>query len=419
MTRAHLLILAAFLLPPCSLPAAAQSFQPKTIQFKGDSEHTDAELLAAAGLKKGAVLTSEDMNAHTKLLMDTGLFDAINYNFNGQDLILQITPSTALQTVRLENFPFPAGKELNERLHAKLPLFHGKVPEEGTMLSAVKRALEEELAAKGISSATVISTPTDTGSVMNFAITLPLIRVGEIQLEGADDDASGKARLTAAQSTGSAYSIQGTPSQLERALDNYYQEQGYLQATTHAEALPNPVVTADQVQVPFKVKIDHGQQFKLLRLELSPGLLVTQAAFDKQSGLHLGDIVLPDKLRAEWLYIQRQYHNQGYMRAHVIPTATYDPGKATVSYLVTAESGAIYTMGDLNVSTANAEIKNAVLSAWKMPKGAVFNEGAVTSITAVPSLSKLFAVANLNYSLRLHDDTHTVDLTLQFMRKTE
>ena len=54
-----------------------------------------------------------------------------------------------------------------------------------------------------------------------------------------------------------------------------------------------------------------------------------------------------------------------------------------------------------------------------MPKGAVFNEGAVTSITAVPSLSKLFAVANLNYSLRLHDDTHTVDLTLQFMRKTE
>ena len=45
------LLSTAILLAIASLPATAQKFLPKTIQFKGDPEYSNEELMAAAGLK--------------------------------------------------------------------------------------------------------------------------------------------------------------------------------------------------------------------------------------------------------------------------------------------------------------------------------------------------------------------------------
>jgi len=59
MKRPILLLLTALLFLSSSLPASAQKFLPKTIQFKGDPEYSDQELLTAAGLKKG---TAERVN---------------------------------------------------------------------------------------------------------------------------------------------------------------------------------------------------------------------------------------------------------------------------------------------------------------------------------------------------------------------
>ncbi len=94
--------------------AAAQKFQPKSIQFKGDPEYSvtlrgDEELMAAAGLKKGVVLDYAEMNDHSKLLMDSGMFASLAFKFDGQDLIFTITPSTDLYPIHLENLATCAG----------------------------------------------------------------------------------------------------------------------------------------------------------------------------------------------------------------------------------------------------------------------------------------------------------------------
>jgi outer membrane protein assembly factor BamA len=68
-------------------PAAAQKFLPKTIKFQGDPEYSDAELLAAAGLKKGVVLGYTEMQDYCKRLLATGAFSTVAFKFDGQDLI--------------------------------------------------------------------------------------------------------------------------------------------------------------------------------------------------------------------------------------------------------------------------------------------------------------------------------------------
>jgi outer membrane protein assembly factor BamA len=68
MQRHFLLCCAALALIFATHPAGAQKFLPKTIQFKGAPEYSDQELLAAAGLKKGATLTVDEMKSHFQQL---------------------------------------------------------------------------------------------------------------------------------------------------------------------------------------------------------------------------------------------------------------------------------------------------------------------------------------------------------------
>ena len=425
MTRSRLLFLSIVPLLACA--ATAQTFQPKTVQFKGDPEYSTAELLAASGLKTGTAYTVAEMNEHTKLLMDSGVFQDISFTFNGQDLVYQIIPATVLFPPRLENLTLPGGKALDDRLHALFPLYHGKVPTEGSLLDGIRLELQDELKAKGIQ-ATILAAPyTDMKlgkiTAISFTITNPEMRIGEIQLDGASADLATKARLAMAKAIGSTYSDEGSVSQLETSLTNFYGERGYLQASIHATPLPNVVIDAQGAHIPFAITVSEGTQYKFAGVQLSPDLVITQAAFDKQSGLHPGDVVSLERLRGNWEFLTHQYRNKGYMKARILPVATFDTTQGTVSYTVTAEPGPVYTMGTLKILNVSDDLRDAMVAAWKVPSGAVFNEGATRSLLAArdsnPTLARAFAGVSLFYTTRLHDDIRTVDVDITLERKRD
>jgi outer membrane protein assembly factor BamA len=148
---------------------------------------------------------------------------------------------------------------------------------------------------------------------------------------------------------------------------------------------------------------------------------MTQADFYKFNDLHNGEIVSAEKLRGGWEYLARQYHNKGYMQAKIEATPNYDRAQSTVSYAVTVTSGPVYTMGTLRVLKVNDDIREMLLKAWKIPSGTVFNEGAIRSLTATNNVN--IALENalksmiLSYTLKLHDDVHTVDVDLTLQKK--
>jgi len=398
-----------------------QTFQPKTIQFKGDSEYTDAELEAAADLKPGSVFTAAEMNDHAKLLVDSGVFEDVSFNFHGQDLIFQLVPSTDLYPIRLENLPIASGKELNDRLHARFPLFHGKVPTNGGLLDSVRKELESELAEIGIE-ASISTSPYEAPKVdkitaMNFSITSPQVLVGEIEVTGASSTLAEKVRLTASKAVGSVYSTEGASNELESSLTNFYRDRGYLKVEVHTTRQPKLVVDADGVHVPFNVTINEGLQYKLLAVRLAPGLIVKQADFDKESNLKLGEVISLPTLRQAWAYIARQYHNKGFMRAKIQPTATLNLTQGTIAYAVEVDPGPVYTMGALIVANISDDLRDALKAEWKMPPGAVFSEEAIMGLKDAPSLAKIFEIADLRYTLNLHDDVRTVDVDLRLVRK--
>lgn len=430
--RRHLFLLATVVALLAVRPCAAQKFQTKTLQFKGAPEYSTQELQAAIGLKPGGILTVAEISEHAKLLMNTGVFSNLTYRFDGQDVIYILTPSTELYPVRLDNLPLTPGKELDANLHERFPLYHGKVPAEGGLMEDVRGALEKMLAAQGIK-ATVTAMPfTDPKlhavTAMSFVITEPPVQMGEIQFASdataPEAKADPKVREILNKLTGSVYDAEGSRSQIETYLGNYYHDKGYLEAEIHAAALTSAVVTPEAIRVPFQVSVLPGALYKIAGVQLAPGLLVTQADFDKQAHIHPGDIAYGQRMLENWQYISRQYHDNGHLKAAVHPVPSFDRGQQTVSFAVTVEPGPVYTMGTLKIENVSDDLRAAMLAAWKMPAGAVFNEGAIrgffanTTVGGAKSaLERVFETVNASYTLNLNDEAHTADVVLRLEKK--
>jgi hypothetical protein len=230
MQRTLALSAAVLALVCAALPAAGQSFQPKSIRFTGTSEYSDAELLSATDLKAGAELTYAEMNNRAQKLLDSGVFSAVAFKFDGQDLIFQLTPGTGLVPIRLQNLPIASGKELDNKLHRQFPLYHGLVPEQGGLTESVRSALEQILASQGIE-ATVAAKPFSGGATnktvaVNFSVTAPPVLVGEIKTEGTIVMLDPKASAILAKFPGTPYDAEGSINQIETDLSAYYKDQG-------------------------------------------------------------------------------------------------------------------------------------------------------------------------------------------------
>jgi outer membrane protein insertion porin family len=438
MIRKAILLLTALALL-ATLPAAAQkkktqkttpknsqaTFTPKTIVFKGAPGYSDQELQDGVGLKPGTPIVYSTVKAHSQKLLETGLFSSASFTYNGTALIFNLVPSTALYPLRLENLPITPGAELETALHARVPLYHGKVPFDGGLTDQVSKALMEMLAAKGIQ-ATVAAAPyTDQKlfqvTAMNYAITAPKVLVGDIQLEGGSGAPDPALLQILASLHNADYSREGSSGEIESTLADFYHDNGNLEAEVHAAAQGDPVIEPEAIYIPFHVAAAPGMRYKLAGIRLAPGLLLTQAEFDKQAKIPAGSFAVAGYVRDNWSYIERQYHNKGYMEAAVRATPTFDRSQGTVSFSVTVDRGPQYTMGKLVIQNGADDLRAAMLAAWKMPAGAVFNEGAMRGFYAnLPKkspLARTMITADLMFAQHLNKDTHTVDITLRMEKK--
>jgi outer membrane protein insertion porin family len=433
MKRTFFLLLTALIVFASGQPVAAQKFQPKSIQFKGAPEFTDQELTAAAGLKLGMVLDFTEMKGHSQKLMDTGVFETLGFKFDGVDLVYTLVPFTNLYPARLENLPLTPGKELDAALHARSPLYHGKVPAEGGVTEQVRKALEEMLEARGIKTSVAAMPFTDPKlhevTAMSFSITAPPVRVGEIHMEGVSPEMQAGVKAVEDSVRKTNYDTENSADNIERAFALLYTDEGYAAVKVHAVRSGNPVVAGEAIDVPFSVSIEQGQLYKLGAIHLQSGELLTLAEINKAAGaisyksgnlsetLSVKDGVA---LRTAVLYIAGQYKSKGFMDCVVTPHPQYDDANGIVNYTLEVKPGPVYTMGKLTIENGADDLRAAMLAAWKMPAGAVFNQGAIQtyySSQGNTALGRTFAATICKYSLTINPDTHTVDVTLRVERK--
>lgn len=426
MPSARFLILAALAFVCLSLPASAQKFQPRTIQFKGDPEYSDQELMTAAGLKKGAVITYEEMNTHSKALMDTGVFAGLTFKFDGQDLVFLLTPSDQLYPIHLVNLPIAAGVDINAKLHQMFPLYHGKVPAEGGLLDEVREALETVMASQGVKvsvTAVPISSPGSRKiSAIDFSITSPSVEVGVNQIEGVSADFQDKVQAVAVEASKNPFDTENSSTNLEHAVETFYHDRGYAAAKIHAVRSGDPVVTPDSIRVPFTLAVQEGEVYKVGSVHLPDGTPVTQAEVDKLLNPTAGGPVEGVRLRTLWSLVSARYRSKGYLDCKVTPKPQFDDAAKIVNYTVVVDQGPVYHLAFVKFDNVSDELRSLLIRNWQMLPGDPFDDTYVGSFIAKaqaqdPVLRRSLAGVKAKFNATADPQTHDVNVVIRLEKQ--
>jgi outer membrane protein assembly factor BamA len=409
---------------PVALSATGQRFQPRTIQFKGAPEYSVQEMLAAAGLVKGAILSSDEMGAHSKRLMDSGVFDNLTFTFDGQDLVYTVTLSPQLFPVRMENLPITPGAALDAKLHEKLPLYHGKVPAEGSLLDDVRKELEGMLAAQGIAT-TVTATPygdrksfRKAVTAISFSIAQPPVKVGEIHLEGVSADLASKLQPVVKEAMEQSFDSTNSSANVENAIRGFYEDQGYAAVKVRAVRAGDAVVEADQIRIPFAVTVEEGRPYKLGAIRLPTDAPVEKADIDrtlKSAAASQSQVV---GVRTVWMMVSQRYKSKGHLDCVLTPHAEIDQVAGTVDYTLEVNAGPVYHLAFVKFDNVSDQMRVLLMKNWQMLPGDPFDASYAGNFILNaqmhdPVLQRSLSGVKANLDYTADPQTHEVNLVMR------
>jgi outer membrane protein assembly factor BamA len=422
-------LIAAFLLlspfPSLAQKTARPSTQKKAaaIRFQGAPQYTQEELLAAAGLKPSVRLTSTEVKARARQLNDTGVFSMVKFSNDSKGLLFSLTPASQLYPVHLDNLPLKPGKELDDKLHERFPLYHGQVPASGSMLEGIRQAFEEMLAAEGVKATVKAELTSGVGhekiTAMNFTVASPPVRIGAIQLSGVSPAMQAKVNGLIASQAGNEFDTENSAPGLQRAFEQLYQDQGYAAVQVEVDEVTPPVVSDQAIAIPFSVTIHEGGIYKLGSINYPPDALVHRA--DVQKILSKVPASSGRPLDLFLLAVRDAYHARGYLDCSVVSHPSFSEGTHIVNYSVEITPGTPYRMGSVHFEGAPEAMTARLTRLWKMAPGDAFDESYVSTFTARAqkqdkTLAKWMQTVITNFDVKPDAATHQSNCIFHFAK---
>ena len=415
----------------CSLPSLAQKKAPPAqwkapapaIRFQGAPQYTQEELLAAAGFKPGARLSATEVKARARQLNDTGLFAFVKFSSDSKGLLFTLTPSSQLFPMHLDNLPLQPGKDLDDRLHARFPLYRGLLPANGSMLEGIRQMFEEILAAQGIKATVKAVLTSDLGpqkiTAIDFTITSPAVRIGPIQLSGVSPAMQAKANLLVAGQSGSEFDTGNTAIGLQHAFEDLYQDQGYAAADVSVIEIA-PVIDANQsVAIPFTVAIKEGGIYKLGSLGYPADALVPRADVEKILSKYPAGSGRP--LDLFLLAVRDAYHARGYLECSIVSHPSFNEATHIANYSLEIAPGPSYQMGTVHFDGAPDAMAVRLTRLWKIAPGQPFDESYVSTFAARAqkqdrTLAKWMQTVINSFDVKPNATTHEVNCIFHFAK---
>lgn len=432
MRSLHRILAALLLLAPIAAPALAQ-YTIGSVVFTNSAPYTDAELLTASGLQPGQLLAKDSLVNAAQRLLNTGLFADTGVDLTGQGkartvhVDLKPIPHDKLLLASFENLAWFTPDELTTGIHALVPLYRGAASDAGTLPDDIQTALQQMLAAKGITAAvshTVIEPTTQHPvRVVDFTIDQPSVRLDKLHLSlvappGAAAALTPGLQKAANDATQSPFNEGLAGLTLDDILLTPIRNAGYITArldNIERTVAPAPAPTqAPGFVVTYTARIVTGDAYKLSSLTWQPTPLYSVSDFARDAKLHPGDLASANAVAQTEAAISTVYLAHGYLDAYLTAAPTLDDTAHTVAYTLAVLPGDVYHLKAVTPTGLSAEAQQEFITAWQMKPGDIYNPGYVADFihnnTALPHLRTYAGT----FRAEADPQTHLVDLTVTF-----
>jgi outer membrane protein insertion porin family len=413
-----------------TLPVHAQ-YSIATVTFKHPGPYTRAELLAASGLEPGQALMHDSLGNAAQRLLNTGLFSDATIDYTGtakaRDVVVDLKPIPLdkLLPASFENFVWFTPGELAAGIHAHVPLYRGVASDAGTLPDDIQSALQQMLAAKGITATLSheIIEPTNLHPirVVSFRIEQPSVRLNTVHLAILSPTAA-QATLTprlqqaARSATSNPFNEGLSGLTLQDILLGSVRSAGYIEATLDGiQRTVSPSPTDPQtLLVTYSVRILTGDSYKVSTLTFAPTPLYSAADFARDARLHPGDIADGSDLAKTEAAISSAYLSHGYLDIYVLSHPALDATAHTVAYTLEPIPGDIYHLHTATPTGLSPEALQEFNSTWQMKPGDVYNPAYVSEFIHNNTALRHLSTYAGSFQASADPQTHLVDLTLTF-----
>lgn len=405
--------------PLCALA----QYRIATITFHNPGPYTTPELLSATGLHSGQPLGQLTLVDAAKRLLNTGLFSDATFDYTGygktRDILIDLKPIPLdkLLPASFENLVWFTPDELTAGIHARVPLYRGVASDAGTLPDDIQSALQQMLAAKGItatlSHAIIEPTTQHPRLTVNFKVDSPRIVVAKADIAGIPAALQPATLQTLQRLQGAPYNEGLTGFTIQDIVLIPARIAGYPDARLE-NVQRTFTSTANTVAVTYTAIFVPGDAYKRSTVTWTPTPLYTAADFARDSELHPGDPASDEALRHTEAAISRAYLRAGYIDVYVLPHPVPDPSTHTIAYNLTVVPGEIYHLQTLNVVGLSSEATQQFNADWQLKPGDPYSDLAVNAFLIKHAAQPAFRGYTPAFKAVGDPQTHQVDLTLTF-----
>ena len=394
----------------------AEKYPIEALRIQGNDHIAAERIVAASGLKTGALVQKADFDAARERLLESGAFESVGYSYKpgatntGYDVTFQVVEVATLYPYRFEALPGPADA-LRAALRRQEPLLSDRIPATPQVLNRYNGAIRKFFEGKVEVTSEVTS---DSGTLeIVFRPTGERARISEVNFTGNQvilTPLLNQKLSTAA--VGISYSEPLLRRVLDSAIRPMYEERGRIRVS-FPEITAKKAETSDGVVV--SIAINEGPAYNLGTVALSGMPAADVAQLEKSTDWHKGETVNFANVEANLEKIRQRQRAQGFLRADTRVVREIHDQDRTVNLTINVERGTQFTLGKLNIQGLDVISEPAIRKMWKIEPGQPFQDGypeaflnRVRDEGVFDNLGKTRAESNID------NDTHTVDVTLYF-----
>ena len=382
--RAHRFsLLSVFLCFISSTQAAAQSSALHEIHADGLKFLAEGQAVSLTGLTPGAQVARGDLQNAADILVRSGLFAHVTYNFatrpEGVTVTFHLQENPRLP-VSYDNFPWYSDSELNDAIHQSLPFYDGTLPEAGTVVDLAANALQSFLDSRGVAGTSiehsVLASPLADTPLQQFHVAGLSPKIASVEFSDPNLQSNLSVRQHLPEIIGKPFSRLTIDLFISEAIQPIYLESANLRAKigpgeVRLTGNPNKKLPED---IPLYIPCVPGPLYRWKGIEWRGIKVLSEITLTKDIGLQTGAPANGMTIQAGWNRVSEDYGHVGYLEAKLTPVARYDDQGHTVSYQVNVEEGPQYHYNSMTVNGLSVPAEKLLRAAWPVQPGEVFDK---------------------------------------------
>ena len=393
-------------------------FPLESVRILGNEAIPAERIIAATGLKIGAPITRPEFNEARDRLLATGAFESVGFTYKpspgdkGFDATFQVTETTPLYHYRFEELPATEAA-LRDALSKQEPVFTDAIPPTPQVMNRYSSALARFLN-NGTQVIGEINSDTPGELMIVFRPMGTRLNISEVNFKGNSVLPQTELwRIVNAVAIGAPYSEPLFRQMLDGSVRLAYEERGRIRV-----AFPQIETAKSTLNdgLAITVTIDEGEPYKLGEVDYKGVPSRDAPELNKLGNWSKGQVVNFADIDLGTARIRKSYHNDGYLRVETPVTREIHDDTKTVDMTINIQSGERFTMGKLTLNGLDILSEPTIRKLWRMNEGDSYRESYPDDFLAMIRSEGYFDnLARTGAQADIHEATHTVDVTLNFL----